>query len=102
MEPAGPARSIGRLVGRLPRGRTLNDRLWQKRHRGMLLLLFAHLPALAVFALARANAPLHVAIEVLPVAGLAALAASPRLDRGARSALVAMGLLTCSALPVHI
>jgi diguanylate cyclase (GGDEF)-like protein len=102
MEPAGPARSIGRLVGRLPRGRTLNDRLWQKRHRGMLLLLFAHLPALAVFALARANAPLHVAIEVLPVAGLAALAASPRLDRGARSALVAMGLLTCSALLVHI
>src|SRR4051812_9047621 len=102
MRLAAPARSIGRLIGQLPRGRTLHDRLWQRRHRGMLLLLVAHLPGLAVFALARGNAPAHVALEVLPVAALAALAASRRLDRGARSALVALGLLTCSAMLVHV
>ena len=45
------------LLGRLPRGRTLDDRLWQMRHRGMLLLLCAHVPALAAFAIARGSGP---------------------------------------------
>ena len=102
MAHQGITRGLAGLLGRLPRGRTLDDRLWQMRHRGMLLLLCAHVPALAAFAIARGSGPVHIAVELLPVVALAVLGAVPGLSRGVRSAVVAIGLLTCSAMLVHI
>ena len=51
-------------------------RLWRMRARGMLLLLCAHLPGLAVMALARGKGP-RILLELVPVAAAALLASCP-------------------------
>jgi diguanylate cyclase (GGDEF)-like protein len=85
----------------LPRGRLLPDHLWRRRHRAITLLLWLHVPALALFGLAR-GLGLHVLVDVGLVAGLALIAGSERVSRNVRSIAGSLGLVTCSALLVHI
>ncbi len=40
------------LLDRLPRGYTLDEEDWQRRHRLLLWVLAVHVPGLAIFALA--------------------------------------------------
>jgi diguanylate cyclase (GGDEF)-like protein len=67
----------------------------------MLVLLWAHVPGLALFALLRGSAPLHVAMELLPVIVCGLVATRGVRHRQLASAVTAFGLLTCSALLVH-
>src|SRR5918999_1095893 len=85
----------------LPRGRLLPDPLWQRRHRGLIILLWLHVPALALFGLARGMGA-HVVTDVLVLAAFALLASSPRLGRTGRSIAGSAGFVTSSALLVHI
>jgi diguanylate cyclase (GGDEF)-like protein len=85
----------------LPKGRLLPDHLWQRRHRAITVLLWLHVPALALFGLARGMGP-HVFLDVAGVAGLALVAGSGQVGRTVRSIAGATGLVTCSALLVHI
>ena len=93
---------IQSAVEHLPRGKTLPADVFERRHRGMVLLLWAHVPSLFVFAIAMGNSAGHGLFEITGIT-LAALAArSPRLSRRARGTIVAIGLLTCSAVLVHL
>jgi diguanylate cyclase len=85
----------------LPKGRLLPDHLWQRRHRAITALLWLHVPALALFGLARGMG-VHVFLDVLLLAGFALAASSGRLNRTVRSIAGSTGLVTCSALLVHI
>ena len=97
----GPLRWAGRLRRALPRGQTLPTEAWRRRHRWMLVVLWAHVIALPLYGLTRGYGLLHSAGHALALIVAAILAMAP-LDRRARSCALAMGLLTSSALAVHI
>jgi hypothetical protein len=87
---------------RLPRGQTLPPEMWARRHRAMTLIVWFHVPALFVFALATGNTLGHSLFEITPVATFAFAAGRPEFGRRGRSAMVCFGLLTSSAILVHL
>lgn len=95
------ARVLNSLRQVLPRGRTLPDEAWNRRHRAMLWILWGHVLVLPVFALFRG---LGVAESILPVVPIALAGAAGSLKyagRRARSVAVVFGLLTASAVLVN-
>jgi signal transduction histidine kinase len=84
------------VVGILPRGNTLTEADWQRRHRLLQWVLLAHVPVLAGIGLALGNPPVPLAIAlVIPVvcAGLGRLL---RHHRRWGSGAVTAGLVWCS------
>ncbi|HET9558106.1 MAG TPA: HAMP domain-containing sensor histidine kinase [Actinomycetota bacterium] len=94
-------RLLSRVRGTLPQGRSLPDDVWRGRHRAILLILWLHVPALAVLALATGES-MDVASGVLVVATSAALATAPWGGRRWRSALATVGLLSASCVLVSM
>ena len=92
-------RLLSRVRGTLPQGRSLPDDVWRGRHRAILLILWLHVPALAVVALA-AGESVDVGSGVFVVATSAALATAPWGGRRWRSALATVGLLSASCVLV--
>jgi diguanylate cyclase (GGDEF)-like protein/PAS domain S-box-containing protein len=68
----------------------------------MTVLLWLHVPALLIFGLATGVSFGHALFEVVPVASFAIAASLKGLGRRGRSAMVTVGLLTCSAILVHL
>src|SRR6186713_446095 len=56
------------VIGILPRGNTLNEADWQRRHRLLQWVLLAHVPALAAIGVALGNPPVPLTIALaIPV-----------------------------------
>ena len=113
MRPGGDHRAdqvavarTGRLAARirseLPKGGTLPDDVWRDRHRAVLTLLWLHLPALYLFALARGNSWLHALLEAGVVAIPATLAQLSRKRRLESTVFASLGLMIASAVLVHL
>ena len=85
MTTAGSARA---WRDRLPRGQTLPPELWARRHRAMTLIVWLHVPALFVFALATRNSLGHSLFEITPVTTFALAAGQPQLGRRGRACLL--------------
>ena len=94
-------RLLSRVRGTLPQGRSLPDAVWWGRHRAILIILWLHVPALAVLAALYGKGP-DVAGGVVVVATCAALATAPWGGRRWRSALATVGLLSASCVLVGI
>lgn len=91
------------VLAALPRMRGLPTLTWAPRHRAILLLVWAHVPGLFLYALVGAGLSLwHATVEVVPIAALALLANHPRFSQSARSCVAAVALVTCSCMAVHI
>jgi diguanylate cyclase (GGDEF)-like protein len=90
------------ILDALPQGQLLPDADWNRRHRWIVCLIVAHAAGLALFGAARGYGVLHSATEGAFVALTAFAATSPRLGRKGRSAAAALGLITSSALAVHL
>jgi diguanylate cyclase (GGDEF)-like protein/PAS domain S-box-containing protein len=91
-----------RLREALPEGRTLPDRVWRRRHRTLLTLLWLHAFGLAIFAVTQGYSVLH-SIQEGAIVGAFALAATLAGTRKRVAAtLVSFGLITSSAVLVHI
>ena len=86
----------------LPRGRTLSDEDWARRHRWMVWLVCANAVGLFAFALAQGAGPGHALFEASAVGTFAVLGALGRRDRRLGATAVAFGLLTASAVTVHL
>jgi diguanylate cyclase (GGDEF)-like protein len=86
----------------LPQGRLLPEHEWARRHRRLVWLLWLHVPALVVFAVARGAGPLHSLVEAQVLVALALLAGWAGASRMVRSVAASLGLVTCSALLVHL
>ena len=99
-----PAAARGRLLAALPGGRTLPADEWLRRHRAMLGLLWLHVALLPVYSGLSGHALPHALGEAALPGTFAALATLLRGEarRGPAAAAVALGLLTCSAVVVHI
>ncbi len=93
---------VTRALGKLPRGGSLGDDIWARRHHGIVLLLWAHVPAIVLFAQLMGDGALHGLVESLPVAALAVAASERWMSRIWRTTAAAMGLLTSSAILVHL
>jgi signal transduction histidine kinase len=90
------------LIDFLPRGNTLSEDDWQRRHRLLQWVLLAHVPVLALIGTALHNPPLPLTIAlVIPVL----CAVGGRLlshHRRVGSAVVSAGLVWCSTALVGI
>jgi signal transduction histidine kinase len=94
-------RLLSRVRGTLPQGRSLPDDVWRGRHRAILLILWLHVPTLAVLAMLFGDGP-GDASGVVMVATAAALATLSWGGRRWRSAVATVGLLAASCVLVSI
>lgn len=90
------------LSRRLPHGGWLPEGAWQQRHRGITALLWAHAVAIPIFALARGYSLTHALIESSVAPLTAAAASTALLSRRMRMMATSLGLLSCSAVLVHL
>ena len=88
--------------GLLPTGQLLTPEVWARRHRGIVWLLWLHVAGVAVFALTRGQSLIHGLQEAMLVAVFALPAAHAAIGRRARSAAAVLGLITASAVIVHL
>jgi signal transduction histidine kinase len=98
--PEAPPRRASR-AGWLPQGRALTEAEFSWRHRIVCGLLAAHIPAIAVITVLRGYGPLHALVEITPVVAMLAAALAP-MSRRTQSLAASLGLVTCSALLVHL
>jgi PAS domain S-box-containing protein len=95
---AGAIRRVGSV---LPRGQTLPDDAWRRRHHALLAILWLHVIGLPVFALFRGYSISHSLLHGTSLVVLAVLATVLSNHRRAAASLVSLGLITSSALLVH-
>ena len=89
----------------LPRGGRLPEDLWRARHRTVLIVLWLHVAAIPVYGAIRGQSIGHVLFEAGLVAIFAVSATfdgGSNLPRGIRAAIAAAGLMTASAVLVHL
>ena len=86
----------------LPRGGALPEKVWADRHRWILRLLWAHAPFLFLAALLLNEPGWDIALEMTGVVGLALAAQLTVRFRRLTTVLTSIGLLTCSAVMVHL
>jgi diguanylate cyclase (GGDEF)-like protein/PAS domain S-box-containing protein len=95
-------RRAGRSVRRaLPTGSSLPKDAWAGRHRAIVAILWAHVPALLIVGLSTHHGFGHSVMEASFVGFLAAGATLKRFDNGVRAALATIGLVVSSAILVH-
>ena len=86
----------------LPRGSSLTDEVWARRHRGILTLLWLHLPLILTIGIVNGVGLTHALLETSMVAVFGVGAVLLRKHRRETTIFTAMGLLTCSAVLVHL
>ena len=94
--------ALSRLGAALPKGRTLPPAVWERRHAWMLRLVWAHAVALFAWGLLAGHPVWHAAVDAGPIALCAGVASRPRVSRRNRAVAVCVGLLTSSAVVVHL
>lgn len=87
---------------RLPSGRALPGDVWEHQHRAILVLLWLHAVGIFCDGLISSAGIWLSGLESLPVAIAALLAGVVKGDRRFRAALATFGLLTSSAVLVHL
>jgi GAF domain-containing protein/anti-sigma regulatory factor (Ser/Thr protein kinase) len=80
----------------------LPEEHWRRRHRWIVALLWVHAAAIPIFGLVRGYDAVHVVAESLVVPVAAAYASWPTLARRARTLAASFGLLSASAILVHL
>ncbi|MEA2499004.1 MAG: hypothetical protein QOH26_1409 [Actinomycetota bacterium] len=95
------AKTLSGLGRALPKGHPLEMADWDRRHRGILILLWAHVIAVPLFGIYQGLGAAHSLLEGSFVAVAAAAASIPTLKRPTRSVLATVGLMTSSAILTH-
>jgi diguanylate cyclase (GGDEF)-like protein len=95
-------RRIARLRALVPEGSMLPDHLWRRRHCVIVAALLLHVPGLLAFGVARGYPFAHALVDVGPVMAFGALAATTRWSPRWRMVAASTGLVTCSAMLVHL
>ena len=97
-----PGRVARAAAPYLPSGRSLPGAVWQRRHAGVTRLLWLHVPAVIAFGLWTGAGLAHSLLESVLLI-IPALAASWSLGgRAFRSVAASVGLMTSSAVLVHL
>ncbi len=109
------AATTGRIRSLFPDGGRLPEEVWRKRYSFLLGLTWLHAALIALIgpafgyrweisfaALLDEGAALHTMFEGAAVGLFAALGSMPRLGRSLKAVAVALGLMTASAIFVHL
>jgi len=88
--------------GLLPTGQLLTPEVWARRHAGILWLLWAHVAGIAAFAVVRGYGLAHGATEASWWRCSPWPPVTPALGRRARASAAVLGLITASAVIVHL
>ena len=92
---------MNRLLDYLPRGNTLNEKAWRRRHKFLQWVLFLHLPSLYLFGVTLGNGALTTAaVLIAPV--LCLLLGRLVNNRRLASLFITAGLVYCSAALVGL
>jgi PAS domain S-box-containing protein/diguanylate cyclase (GGDEF)-like protein len=102
LPPRVPEQLLAKLRYALPQGRTLPEESWQRRHRVLLGLLFLHAVGLTIFGEVQGYDLIHALAHGGPLAAMGGLALLMRHRRRLAAGLVSLGLITSSALLVHV
>ena len=94
--------TLSHFLSLLPKGRGLDEEMWERRHRVIVGVLWITAVGLTIFGIARGYGFTHTVVETSILAASAILAMQPRGARRLRSAVAAGGLMTASALLVHL
>ena len=86
----------------LPEGGALPNEIWQRRHRGIVVLLCVHVVAIPIYGFVRDAGLAHAIMEGSVVAAAALIASRSELNRKLRSAAATFGLFSSSAILVHL
>ncbi len=86
----------------LPQGGTLPADSWVRRHRGVVFLLWAHAVCIPIYALTMGYSGRHSLAEGVVVPTAAVVASMGGLSRRLRTMAAALGLLSSSAVLVHL
>ncbi|HVS44089.1 MAG TPA: EAL domain-containing protein [Candidatus Dormibacteraeota bacterium] len=98
-----PRAVLSRILRVLPEGRGLQDEgAWRRRHHAIVSVLWLHVLGVAVYALMRGYSLGHTAVDSSLLVLFAAGASQPFGGRVLRSTLSALGLMSASALVVHL
>jgi diguanylate cyclase (GGDEF)-like protein len=101
-EPVGLRRYAHAVWDWLPKGQLLPEHIWRRRHAAIVWLLWCHVPALIAFGLYQGQTLPHMLQEGGLVAAAAWLARSERFTMTQRVVAASFGLITCSAILVHL
>lgn len=105
--------TVSEFIEYTPNGTSMPDAMWERRHRRVVISLFAHLPVLLALGLFEgsetqftglvipATPTWLVATELAVVLGLGLLASWPRLGRRRQTVVASFGLMTTSGLLVQ-
>lgn len=94
--------ALRHLGAALPHGRTLPESQWRGRHRGLRWLLWAHVVAVPLISLLYDQGIGQAALDGVTVGVFAVLAQVEVGGRRTQSLIVTLGLLSSSALLVHV
>jgi diguanylate cyclase (GGDEF)-like protein/PAS domain S-box-containing protein len=86
----------------LPKGNTIPDHAWRQRHRAILILLWLHAVGLAIYGILAGYEWQHSVAEASICAAFAVVGNAKAFNRRVRGAAVTLGLVTASALLVHL
>ena len=86
----------------LPKGQLLPEHIWRRRHAAIVWLLWFHVPALVAFGLFQGQTLPHMLQEGGLIAGGCGFAGSERFTMTQRVVAASFGLITCSAILVHL
>jgi diguanylate cyclase (GGDEF)-like protein len=86
----------------LPRGHRLPSERWEGRHHAMLVVLWIHAPVFLVWGLLKGFPVLHSIADIVPIVVPAFFASLHDLKRRHREVFAALGLLSSSAILVHL
>jgi diguanylate cyclase (GGDEF)-like protein/PAS domain S-box-containing protein len=86
----------------LPQGDTLPYEAWRRRHRAMVMLLFAEAIGLTLFSVGEGYSLLHSLAHTMSLVPFGVFALLFEHRRRAAATLVSLGLITACALLVHI
>ena len=92
----------GTLLGLLPRGGTLPSASWASRQRAVVAILWLHGAFIPLYALYRGFSLGHIVLEGLVVPAAALVASQEALPRRVRTMVASVGLLSSSAVLVHL
>jgi diguanylate cyclase len=100
---AAPLRRVAQIAWQwLPQGQLLPDHIWRLRHQTIVWLLWAHVAGLTAFGLLQGQSVPHMMVEGGFLALPALLAGSEWAGMKLRVAAASFGLITASAILVHL
>ena len=104
LEPvaSGVFRRVEAMVHLLPKGQLLPEHIWRRRHATIVALLWCHVLGLTAFGLLQGQSLPHMLVEGGALALVTAVAGSERATMKVRVAAASVGLISCSAVLVHL